>query len=176
MDYDSEVDDIADEQREEWERGRDEQQLVPGIGQYQHVAAREDYQGEIIGGTGELRRWQRLVWRMDLDPVQKFSYLLDKYINQYNEIFRLNDGDIQNIQDSVDKVSNPNYKNPIAYILGYMAITNNTINPQKLDSIENIIPKVAADIVKVGQNTVVVPFVTKTDVIRYARYWILHVL
>ncbi len=178
MNYDSEVDDAADERREEWERGREEQQFLPGIGQYEHVAAREEYEGAQFGGAGseELRKWQRLVWRLNLDPAQKFSYLLDKYINQYNEIFHLNDGAIQTIKDSVSKVFNPKYKNPLAYILGYMAITNGSIDQTKLNRIEGILPRVAADRSTVGQRTVVVLFITITDVVRYARYWILHIL
>ena len=169
--YDSEVDDEIDERREQWEEAREEQQFLPGIGQYEHVAAREDYEGAQFGGGGaeELRKWQRLVWRMDLDPIQQFSYLLNKSINQYNEIFRLNDGAIQTIKDSVNRVSKPTYKNPLAYILGYMVITNNNIDQTKLNNIRNILPRVAA-----GPGGVL--FVTIPDVIRYARYWILHIL
>lgn len=100
----------------------------------------------------------------DTSPEDRFIYAVNAIARRMMEehIANITNKDIDNILDKSRYVTELKYKNPLAYILGYIA-TNGGQNieaKQVKYVIKDILPKL-------GKDSGVEP----PDVIRYARYW-----
>jgi hypothetical protein len=98
------------------------------------------------------------------DPVQKliaFVKIIALELKQCH--IDISTNDISTIIDFIPNIVKPETKNPTGIILGFWVVDNKTsINIEKLNSLKTKIKKLKYTI-------------KLHDVIRYARYWILHI-
>ncbi len=104
--------------------------------------------------------------RIGQDPLDKFQIIVDalsrKLINEFNNVY-LDEDDITRLIDTARKFRDTvKYKNPYAYILGYIVSDGGKkINKARFDTIKNnILPKFVND-----------DSVRPEDVLRYGRFW-----
>lgn len=118
---------------------------------------------KLAGKMGDI---QRKLNKIDLQPRERFILQVNAIYNNLTEngIISLVDGEIDAILDRAEYIPNIQYKNPTAYILGYMAnagSARNKLNRKNVENIlRNVLPKIPAD-----------AGITEPDVIRYARLW-----
>jgi hypothetical protein len=75
--------------------------------------------------------------------------------------FRLSNDDITQLIENVEKLNNPQYKNPTAYLLGYVASSGGRVIDKKtVNNVFNNLLKTVSD-----------KSVKNEDVLRYARLW-----
>nr|QBK85264.1 MAG: uncharacterized protein LCIVAC01_00730 [Iridovirus LCIVAC01] len=125
----------------------------------------------IIGGVGaqakRLQQIQKRARRQDLDPEDKFFLSFNVYSAIYQKELDITDEDIKYIVDNVYRIKNIGYKNPAGMLFGYYVLDIKTkgveINKRRLEKIFRLLPRVNIkdDI-----------FISKPDIIRYARFWI----
>ena len=98
------------------------------------------------------------------DPIQKliaFVKIITTELKQHHIDISAND--MATIIDFIPQISKPETKNPTGLVLGFWVVDNKTdINKQKLESLKNKLKRLKYPI-------------KLHDVIRYARYWIIHV-
>jgi len=117
---------------------------------------------EIVGGKiGDLQK------RMDREmssPEDRFSMYVDAISRKLegDGIVHISNTDIETMLDKIPEIKDVKYKNPTAYILGFLASRGG----RSMDNVSNIIKNVVPSVKDVG--------VEAPDVIRYARYWNLH--
>ena len=120
---------------------------------YERVGLQTDILGEL--GTGDADADLR-------DPVQRFTqftkYVAQEMISQ--NIITLKKPDVRYIIDQIPGISNPKYKNPTAFVLGFWVTRRDgTIDN---DRVKKLLPDLAS---------LAYP-VKDFDVIRYANLWI----
>jgi hypothetical protein len=101
------------------------------------------------------------------DPVQKFTSFVRLVARKmsFEKIINLTNQDIKFIMNQIDNIPNPEYKNPTGFVIGYWLVSSlksyNAINRTRYNSI------------KANLKNIEYPLEEK-DIIRYARFWILH--
>ena len=100
--------------------------------------------GQVMG-EGDLR---------SSDPIERFHIITRSIAAK----LYLDHRDMEALENSFDKVKDPEYKNPLGYVLGYIASRGGT----KIDN--ETVDKAFLSLEKDGD-------VKQPDVIRYARLW-----
>jgi hypothetical protein len=115
---------------------------------------------------GKLGKIQEKLNKISLQPKERFTLQVNAIYNALtaNGSISLIEGEIDIILNHIEKIPNAEYKNPTAYILGYMASVGSThsgLDKKNVKNIlKNILPKIPND-----------SNITEPDVIRYARLW-----
>lgn len=94
-----------------------------------------------------------------MDPLQKFTIFVS---NIARNIDIVSEEDINFMIDSASKLEYVQYKNPTAYILGFLATQNKKeLTKKNLDKVvNNVLPQVQDQSIKIE------------DIIRYSRLWL----
>lgn len=100
-----------------------------------------------------------------ISPEDRFLIYVDANARRFNtdHIVEITDNDINTMLEKSKLIPEVKYKNPIAYILGYLA--SNGGSELKHDRVMYIIRRILPKLD--GEGGVMAP-----DVIRYARYWV----
>lgn len=130
---------------------QDYDDLKPSFDQLQHVGPA----GGFVGINKDMRQYQ--------NPMENFISQVDAIsrhlMSQDNSV--ISETDIQKLLDTVSSIENIKYKNPTAYVLGYIA-SNKGRN----------ITKKSASAAFYQIDSVRDESIREQDVIRYARYWL----
>jgi hypothetical protein len=112
---------------------------------------------EIDEGTA-LGKIQKKLERQLLTPQDKFIKTVESFIYEYGDVFDISPNDSQILIDKINLIKDIQYKNPICYVLGYMA-TNGGIefNKKTVKKIFNNLDKIK---------------IKNVDVIKYGRFWL----
>jgi len=116
--------------------------------------------------SGKLGEIQKKLNKISLQPRERFTLQVNAVCNSLTEngTISLVNGEIDTILNNIEKIPNAEYKNPTAYILGYVAGVGSTrakLNRKNVENVlKNILPKIPID-----------SGITEPDVIRYARLW-----
>ncbi len=136
-----------------------EPQMMAEVSAYERVGFRDQ---EIISNTTRQK-----------DPEEYFTTninMVSKELNNLN-VLNISSYDIENMIGLIPKIKKIEFINPTGYILGYMASNGGgrEINKRNLDIIfKKILPQL-----KNLNNEIIDVSITKPDVIRYSRYWML---
>ena len=96
-------------------------------------------------------------------PEDRFKTIVNAKCMKLKSYLKLTDTDISKILSSIQKVSNPQYKNPLAYILGYYVLSYGNISESKFKTVKDLLE----DQTFLTMDDSVMP----ADVIRYATLW-----
>jgi len=153
-------------------------QILPGMGTFGpggRIGMPGTNLATIMGGGGagaqNLRDIQN---RMKIvnDPEERFKqivdglsrHLEDQFRSANNRLLEISEADIEHMLKKIPDISRVEHKNPLGYIIGYMASSGGTDmnSPEAKQKINSIF--------------VQLPYILdgefqKPDVIRYARYW-----
>jgi hypothetical protein len=118
---------------------------------------------------GKLGEIQNKLNKISLQPRERFTLQVNAIYNALtaNGSISLTDGEIDIILNHIEKIPNAEYKNPTAYILGYMASVGSTRDKLNRKNIENVLKHVLPKIPNDSN-------IAEPDVIRYARLWQLN--
>ena len=101
------------------------------------------------------------------DPVQKFTSfvrLVSRTMSSEGYI-NLTTQDIQFMVNQIDNIPTPEYKNPTGFVIGYWLVSSeasyNAINRRRYNTIKQNLKNIEYPL-------------EEKDIIRYARFWILH--
>lgn len=117
---------------------------------------------QIEGKFGDI---QRKLNKISMEPRDRFVLQVNAVYNALTTggVISLADGEIDTILNRIKKIPHAEYKNPTAYILGYMANIgsyNIKLNQKNVENVlQNVLPKLKDS------------DVTGSDVVRYARLW-----
>jgi hypothetical protein len=138
----------------------DEPEMMAERGAYERAGpARDDILGTLIGsGTNKLEELNKKLFRLNLTKQEKFQIFLSVFFEKLEPYLGLSQTHLDRIISISKRVSKIEYKNPIAFILGYYVCDKE--GNIKEDSIEDI--KNQKILNKFDE-------VTLPDVIRYAR-------
>jgi hypothetical protein len=96
------------------------------------------------------------------DPLTVFKSYVFSVSNDLKSIFNISASDQKEMCDMASIVEHVNYKNPAAYILGYLTISNGKIDNKLFKQIQS----------KLGSSLFTDKyFISDVDVVRYARLW-----
>ena len=95
-----------------------------------------------------------------LSADERFLIAVDTFARK-NDVFKLSNSDIDLILEKTKNIKNIKYKNPTAYVLGYIISNGGTINKKKFQ-------KVRDEILPEFKDFGVEP----EDVLRYGRFWL----
>jgi len=120
---------------------------------------------ELLSGATTYGDMQNKIGREAISPADRFKIFLDAMSRKMNSegIATISESDINNMLEKSMTVPNIGMKNPIAFILGYLAtnggsrMDHNTV----MFVLNRILPKIGDE-----------GGVTEPDVIRYARFWL----
>jgi hypothetical protein len=97
------------------------------------------------------------------NPIEKFKIIVDAVYNKIKSIAGIGEGDLKVMMDKVSNINQVQYKNPPAYVLGYIASKGGReITKERLNLAESLIPEMST------KEDVITP----PDIIRYAVFWI----
>ena len=133
----------------------------PEIGAFERTGMGGRLGTVLVGGLiGDL---QKKMMR-ELSSEDRFKIYVDAISRKLSsdETVHISNSDIDVMLDKVPAINGVQYKNPTAYILGFLA----TRGGRGMDNVSNIIKNVLPAIGDVG--------VEAPDVVRYARYWVMH--
>lgn len=108
---------------------------------------------------------------------------LDKFRNSVNSVARnlvnmgltLSNEDVVRMLSKASEIENVGFKNPTAYVLGYWVVQNGTISKEKVEHIINrFIFRKVNDTNE--EFLLIQSSVSGIDVVRYARYWTMHLI
>lgn len=101
------------------------------------------------------------------DPVQKFTSFVRCVARRMSsdKVINLTTEDLKFILDQIGKIPSPEYKNPTGFVIGYWLVSCETSY--------NAINKKRYNKIKPNLKNIEYPLEEK-DIIRYARFWILH--
>lgn len=123
-----------------------------------------DVLSNVILSGDNLSDLQRKINKMVQDPMDRFMVYVDaisRNISSAEKGIVLDNNDIIRMLKNAKKIKNVQYKNPSAYILGYLASEGG--KEMKKENVANVIKK-GIPLVREGN-------VEPPDVVRYARYW-----
>ncbi len=130
--------------------------LRPEIGAYNRVGMAGDMIGMITGPDGKINRGM-------LDPLQIFQIQVDaisRHLKDQKIKKPLDDRDIQKMIEKSIVLRHVNYKNPTAYVLGYIASNGGSrITQEQFNNSSKLLEYVY-------DTSVLEP-----DILRYARLW-----
>lgn len=143
----------------------EEKTFAPSIKVFERIGLPGDI-SSLIGSTmvGDIRDLQKRINKMVQDPTDRFIIYTDAIVRRLisSDAIRLSEDNIVDmLKKAKNNVKNVGYKNPTAYILGYIAseggmrMTKQNVN----NVLKNILPQVGDE------------SVSEQDVIRYARLW-----
>jgi hypothetical protein len=163
--YDGENEEYDDEYKEgdDDNEGGEEFEFRPDIKAYERVGL-PGLLGAVM--TGNFANIQRNINNMVSDPVERFSLYVDAAARNLSSKFDglLSSEDIVEMIEHVRNIKNVEYKNPVGYILGYIASRGGYSINEK--AVENIFVNVLPVVNNMSR-------VTEPDVIRYARLWLI---
>lgn len=116
--------------------------------------------------TGKIGDIQSKLNKISLQPQERFMLQVNAVYNSLSEkgVISLIDGQIDIILNHIENIPNAEYKNPTAYILGYIASMDSTttkLNRKNVENVlRNILPKLDTE-----------SSITEPDILRYARLW-----
>jgi|SRR3989304_4446097 len=160
------------EEGEEYDYGEEEEkEFVAGFKDFERVGMARDLEGPLIGGMigeekGEynMREAHKKIMRMELSGSEKLKLLIDDYNRKYrnSEFWPITSDDLSNIYKNISKVNEPGYKNPVAFILGFVIVNKGQIDKNKFNEVvKDVLPHIQDDI-----------SIKSEDVLRYARLWL----
>jgi hypothetical protein len=120
----------------------------------------EEYMRDDELGVGEKNKEPQ-------DPVQKFTSFVKSVAKRMSSegYINLTTQDIQFILNNIDKIPSPVYKNATGLVIGYWLVSSkssyNAINRKRYNTIKQNLKNIEYPL-------------EEKDVIRYARFWILH--
>jgi len=130
--------------------------LRPEIGAYNRVGMAGDMIGIITGPDGKINREM-------LDPLQIFQIQVDavsRHLKDQKIKKPLDERDIQKMIEKSNVLPHINYKNPTAYVLGYIASNGGSrITQEQFNNSSKLLEYVY-------DTSVLEP-----DILRYARLW-----
>jgi hypothetical protein len=156
MDYFDEDYEDQDEYIDEDEyKDEEENRFQAEVNVFERVNRRDNIDIDIDIGIGPKKN------RTQETPIERFVKFVNAIALELTNENYLSEDDVKYILEKIRKVNKPEYKNPTAYILGYIATNNggNKINKDKLIECFNLLDKL------------VDKSVTQPDIIRYARLW-----
>jgi hypothetical protein len=116
--------------------------------------------GGIIGDL------QKKMMREMASPEERFAQYVDAISRRLNgeDIVSISNPEIDTMLDKIPSIAAVRYKNPTAYILGFLASRGGRVmdRDKVVDIITNVLPLI-------GDSGVEGP-----DVVRYARYWTMY--
>ena len=139
-----------------------EPQMMAEVSAYERIG----FRGQTIQeGENQYQKKQK-------DPEEYFTNSINMVSNELNNLnsLRITSYDIENMIEFIPKIKKIEFINPTGYVLGYMASNGGgkEINKRTLDTIfKKILPQLK------NFNEIVDSSITKADVIRYSRYWIM---
>ena len=121
---------------------------------------RLDILGTLIGsgkGSNKLEELNKKLFRLNLSKKEKFQIFLSVFFDKLNDVLGLTNLDLDRMLIISERVQKIEYKNPIAFILGYHVCGEKDIDTKALKEIQD--------------KKILVKFdeVSLPDVIRYAR-------
>lgn len=109
-----------------------------------------------LGTTKEKRAKQ--------SPIERFITDITRITLQYNEdgVFNITDAELQEITEKTHYLPQIHFKNPMAYVLGFIASKGGTsITKKSVEKVFNMLPSIESSY-----------GIKEPDVVRYARLWI----
>lgn len=152
MDY---FDEDYEDQDEYVEDVEEENRFQAEVNVFERVNRRDNIDIDIDIGIGPKKN------RTQETPIERFVKFVNAIALELTNENHLSENDVRYILEKIRVINKPEYKNPTAYILGYIATNygGNQINKDKLIECFNLLDKLADK------------SVTQPDVIRYARLW-----
>lgn len=122
---------------------------------------------ELLSSSAVVSGMDEVYKLSNISPEDRFLILVDAISRRFNNdgIIEITQADITTMLEKTGMMMGVRYKNPIAYILGFLATNGGSKIVKK--NIDHIINKVLP---KIGDEGGVYP----PDVIRYARYWVMN--
>lgn len=138
-----------------------EEDLVMEANAYERVGAQGKL-SELLIGQGALADLQKKVNKENLTPEDRFLEAVNAISRKLNDnnLTTLSEEDINTMLEKATHLPGIKYKNPVAYILGYVATKGGRkMTPTTVKDVIDILPSVDEG------------GVTPPDVVRYSRYW-----
>jgi hypothetical protein len=118
-----------------------------------------------VAFTGKFGDDQSRINKVVQNPKDRFSIYIDAISRSLRNIdnVTISEANIITMIEKVYLVDNIEYKNPTSYVLGFLASGGgNNLNTKNFNNtVKNILPHVTDHTIK------------QTDVLRYARYWVI---
>lgn len=136
------------------------------IGAYERVGQAGQLH-DLLSGATTITDMQNKLRNVNLSPRDRFIIYVDAISRRLDSegVVNLSEADINKILEKTKLISNLEYKNPVAYILGYIATKGGT----KMDRTK-IMSVIEKTLPKLGDEGGILP----PDVIRYSRFWVLN--
>ncbi len=100
---------------------------------------REDVLGTLIGSgkftSNKLEDLNKKLFRLNLTKREKFNISMAVFFDKLTEFIPIGISDLEDIMAITNKIDRIEYKNPIAFILGYYTIMDDEISESRLQSI-----------------------------------------
>lgn len=100
------------------------------------------------------------------NPVEQFKIIVSAIFQSTKEHFKLGQKDLSAINDKISYIKNIQYKNPIAYVLGYIGSKGGTELTE--ESVKRAIKYLESSRTTLGEKSY---HVTEPDVVRYSVFW-----
>jgi hypothetical protein len=97
------------------------------------------------------------------NPIEKFKIIVDANFRKIKTTGGLSDGDLNVMMEKISGIHLIQYKNPSAYVLGYIASKGGKeLSLQRFELAESLIPELSEK----------EDAITPPDIIRYAVFWV----
>ena len=97
---------------------------------------REDVLGTLIGGgkfsSNKLEELNKRLFRLNLSKREKFNISMAVFFDKLAEFIQLGISDLDSMMNITKKIDRIEYKNPIAFILGYYVSEGGSISEDRL--------------------------------------------
>lgn len=143
--------------------GHDDFEYKAEAGAYERVSAGGKL-AELLSGVNILNKERQ---RKDMTPEDRILQAIDAIARKISDenIYKISETDINNILEKTQTIAGLQYKNPLAFILGYIATKNGTELSVRNFEIAN---KALAEIKKYKFEE---EGVEPEDIVRYGRLW-----
>lgn len=142
----------------EWNIEEDQDMFRPEMGAFNRVGMPGAILGGMVGPDGKIDRTIQ-------DPLERFQIYTDAIArNLMGQDVSIAENDIQKMIETAPKLKYVHFKNPNAYVTGYIASKGgNDITKKQFEyTINKVLPLLTEG------------YVQPPDVLRYARLWQLH--
>lgn len=142
----------------EWNIEEDQDMFRPEMGAFDRVGMPGAILGGLVGLDGKIDRSIQ-------DPLERFQIYTDAIArNLMDQEVIIGESDIQKMIETASKLKYVHFKNPNAYVTGYIASKGgNDITKKQFEyTINKVLPLLTEG------------YVQPPDVLRYARLWQLH--
>lgn len=96
-------------------------------------------------------------------PEDKFKTIVNSKFLSLRQHLKLNDKDLEIVINGIQNLNKPQFKNPLAYVLGFYVNTGRVINKERF--------KIAVKLIEDKDFMTQEDYVTSPDIIRYAILW-----